>query len=74
MELVIGKVSKCTKCGGEIILGKKDFRGKTNPLCIANCANTKEALEFRKKRDTLNSLMGKLEEVLSGKEDENAKL
>lgn len=60
MELVIGKVSKCTKCGEEIILGKKDFRGKMNPLCITNCANTKEALEFRKKRDTLDSLMGKL--------------
>lgn len=53
VELLPGKKNRCT-CGEEFILTKDDLRRK-QPKC-KNCANTKDAVQYRKVKELLSSL------------------
>lgn len=53
-DLLIGKSSLCNKCHEKFVLTYEDLR-RAKPLCI-NCSNTKEAREFRKRKEALESI------------------
>jgi hypothetical protein len=51
---ILGKLSRCTQCGEQIILTKEDLR-RASPRCL-ECSNTKKAIAHRKARTALNML------------------
>ena len=63
-SLIKGKASICTQCRvKEVIMDWKDINGKQlkrkRPLCM-DCAQTKDAIAFRRNRDIVENLLGKL--------------
>lgn len=54
-ELLIGKYALCGACGMKFVLDEKQLENKV-PRCL-NCANTKEAHEYREVRSLLGEII-----------------
>jgi len=53
--LVVGKASLCNKCGEVIPKLTSEMLKRSRPCCI-NCMETKEALEYQRKKKILEEL------------------
>lgn len=64
-ELIVGKTTLCSNCGGQFILSRDDLR-RAKPKCL-DCSNTKEAKISRAARELMDSILPE-EDILLDKE------